>query len=128
MRLIDADKLIEGMVSNDPVVIAAKCEPTSYDADKVIEELKKEAFYMYCDNDDDYYCEDEPFVVISLRKAIDIVKRGGVMTEYERQKVVDFINGLEDEEKEIAKEILMNWQPAEPEWKQRTMAHFTHGE
>jgi len=29
MRLIDADKLCEGRVSNDPVVIAAKCEPTA---------------------------------------------------------------------------------------------------
>lgn len=27
-RLIDANKLCEGMVSNDPVVIAAKCAPT----------------------------------------------------------------------------------------------------
>ena len=28
MRLIDADALCKGRVSNDPVVIAAKCEPT----------------------------------------------------------------------------------------------------
>ena len=28
MRLIDADELINGRVSNDPVVIAAKCAPT----------------------------------------------------------------------------------------------------
>ena len=28
MRLIDADKLCEGRVSNDPVVIAAKCAHT----------------------------------------------------------------------------------------------------
>lgn len=28
-RYIDADKLCEGLVSNDPVVIAAKCEPTA---------------------------------------------------------------------------------------------------
>lgn len=28
MRLIDADALCEGRVSNDPVVIAAKCAPT----------------------------------------------------------------------------------------------------
>ena len=26
---IDAEELCEGMVSNDPVVIAAKCEPTA---------------------------------------------------------------------------------------------------
>lgn len=28
-RYIDADRLCEGRVSNDPVVIAAKCEPTA---------------------------------------------------------------------------------------------------
>lgn len=39
MRLIDADKLIEDRVENDPVVIAAKYAPTAYDFDKVIERL-----------------------------------------------------------------------------------------
>lgn len=34
-RLIDADDLIEGRVSNDPVVIAAKCAPT-VDAEPVV--------------------------------------------------------------------------------------------
>lgn len=28
-RYIDANKLCEGLVSNDPIVIAAKCEPTA---------------------------------------------------------------------------------------------------
>lgn len=31
------------------------------------------------------------------------------MTEYERQKVRDFVNGMTDEEKEIAVEILEKW-------------------
>lgn len=35
------------------------------------------------------------------------------MTDYEKQKVVDFINALEDEEKAIAKEILKDWKPKE---------------
>lgn len=39
MRLIDADVLVEGRVENDPVVIAAKCAPTAYDLDKVVEQL-----------------------------------------------------------------------------------------
>lgn len=34
-RYIDADKLCEGRVSNDPVVIAAGCEPTA-DAQKIV--------------------------------------------------------------------------------------------
>ena len=41
MRLIDADVLVEGRVENDPVVIAAKCAPTAYDPDKVVEQLEE---------------------------------------------------------------------------------------
>ncbi len=41
MRLIDADELITGRVENDPVVIAAKCAPTVYDVDKVVEQLEE---------------------------------------------------------------------------------------
>ena len=39
-RLIDEDELIKGRVENDPVVIAAKCTPTAYDPDKVVEQLE----------------------------------------------------------------------------------------
>lgn len=31
------------------------------------------------------------------------------MTEYERNKVVDLIRGMTDEEKEIAREVLAEW-------------------
>lgn len=41
-RLIDEDELIKGRVENDPVVIAAKCTPTAYDQDKVVEQLENE--------------------------------------------------------------------------------------
>lgn len=40
MRLIDSDELIKDRVSNDPVVIAAKCAPTAYDVDKVLGQLE----------------------------------------------------------------------------------------
>ena len=48
MRLIDADELIKGRVENDPVVIAAKCTPTAYDPDKVVERLEDYLFEKYC--------------------------------------------------------------------------------
>ena len=48
MRLIDADVLVEGRVENDPVVIAAKCAPTAYDPDKVVERLEDYLFEKYC--------------------------------------------------------------------------------
>ena len=48
MRLIDADVLVEGRVENDPVVIAAKCAPTAYDPDKVVEQLEDYLFNKYC--------------------------------------------------------------------------------
>lgn len=48
MRLIDANVLVEGRVENDPVVIAAKCTPTAYDPDKVVERLEDYLFEKYC--------------------------------------------------------------------------------
>ena len=45
MRLIDADKLIEGRVDNDPVVISVKCEPTAYDVDAVVEQINEVSRY-----------------------------------------------------------------------------------
>lgn len=46
MRLIDADALIKGRVENDPVVIAAKCAPTAYDPDKVVEQLEERTTFL----------------------------------------------------------------------------------
>lgn len=46
MRLIDADVLVEGRVENDPVVIAAKCAPTAYDPDKVVEQLEERTTFL----------------------------------------------------------------------------------
>ena len=68
-RLIDADELIKGRVENDPVVIAAKCTPTAYDPDKVVqqlEELKRR------------YGIEEFGIKGIICKAIEIVKGGGV--------------------------------------------------
>lgn len=55
-RYIDADKLCEGRVSNDPVVIAAKCEPTAdvepvrhgHWIDKTIQIGIPKYHYIYC--------------------------------------------------------------------------------
>lgn len=46
MRLIDEDELIKGRVENDPVVIAAKCTPTAYDTDKVVEQLEERTTFL----------------------------------------------------------------------------------
>ena len=46
-RLIAEDELIKGRVENDPVVIAAKCAPTAYDPDKIVEQLEEVAFERY---------------------------------------------------------------------------------
>lgn len=47
MRLLDADKLIEGRVENDPVRIAAECEPTAYDIEKVARQLTANTRCVY---------------------------------------------------------------------------------
>ena len=74
-RLIDEDELINGRVENDPVVIAAKCTPTAYDVDKVVEQLEE-----YGNEEIDYYrnTPDEKCIEECVHKAIDIVKGGGV--------------------------------------------------
>lgn len=46
MRMIDEDELIKGRVENDPVVIAAKCTPTAYDPDKVVEQLEERTTFL----------------------------------------------------------------------------------
>lgn len=61
-RLIDEDKLINGRVENDPVVIVAKCTPTAYDVGKVVEQIKSLSPANYVSKDD----------------VLKIVKGGGV--------------------------------------------------
>lgn len=68
MRLIDADVLIEGRVENDPVVIAAKCAPTAYDPEKVVEQLEEASISL----------SDYPGYTVDIEKAIEIVKGGGI--------------------------------------------------
>ena len=64
-RLIDEDELIKNRVENDPVVIAAKCTPTAYDLDKVVEKLEE--------------LKEEKMLgshKVMLKEAIEIVKDG----------------------------------------------------
>ena len=74
-RLIDEDELIKGRVENDAVVIAAKCTPTAYDPDKVVEQLEDYA------NEEMLYYKGTPYekcIEVCIGKAIEIVKGGGV--------------------------------------------------
>ena len=81
MRLIDADGLTEGRVENDPVVIAAKCAPTAYDQDKVVEQLEELKSLVQVNRILDDIVNEKPKelgMLIAYRKAIEIVKGGGV--------------------------------------------------
>ena len=74
-RLIEEDELIKGRVENDAVVIAAKCTPTAYDPDKVVEQLEDYA------NEEMLYYNGTPYekcIEVCIGKAIEIVKGGGV--------------------------------------------------
>ena len=66
-RLIDEDELIKDRVENDPVVIAAKCTPTAYDPDKVVEQLEE-----YREEMEQFKCGG------MLSDMIEVVKAGGV--------------------------------------------------
>lgn len=81
MRLIDADGMTDGRVENDPVVIAAKCAPTAYDPDKVVEQLEELKSLVPVNRILDDIVNEKPKelgMLIAYRKAIEIVKGGGI--------------------------------------------------
>lgn len=70
-RLIDENELVKGRVENDPVVIAAKCTPTAYDPNKVVEQLEDYGNEEMC------YYKNTPYekcIEECINKAIEIVK------------------------------------------------------
>ena len=69
-RLIDEDELIKGRVENDPVVIAAKCAPTAFDPDRVVEQLKAASYERY--GNDGMGGE----LVVNLDDVVEIMKGG----------------------------------------------------
>lgn len=82
MRLIDADALMERIASiNNPdmltigkVVGTIDTQPTAYDIDKVVEELK-DLGSKYCINVGcEYECKDCPHGIL-MQKEIEIVKQ-----------------------------------------------------
>lgn len=71
MRLIDADELVKRFSNSKCGKILktmVDTQPTAYDVDEVVKELKKEAVYFDIETDLQYLFLDE---------AIEIVKRGG---------------------------------------------------
>lgn len=76
MRLIDADELIKDRVENDLVRIAARCAPTAFNKEKVIEEL-----YRYTAEECELHecgIRSEYCNVCMAKKAIEIVEKGGI--------------------------------------------------
>lgn len=88
MRLIDEDELIKGRVENDPVVIAAKCTPTAYDPDKVVEQLEERTTFLkectkYVNKDAEQ--QEKSYATMMMYEVaylvddlLEIVKGGGV--------------------------------------------------
>ena len=82
MRLINAENLnFEGQKYNKSqmksILDFIDAQPTAYDVDKVVEQLKSESA-RWQDSGDAYNDEKEKGVAIGFRKAIEIVKGGGV--------------------------------------------------
>lgn len=87
MRLIDADELKKNLKSvtlsngtllnTNTVLLLLDKYPTAYDVDKVVEQLKSESA-RWQDSGDAYNDEKEKGVAIGFRKAIEIVKGGGI--------------------------------------------------
>lgn len=85
MRLIDADELIKDRVSNDSVVIAAKCASTAYDVDKVIRQINDAIAetplynHKYCGTVEAEHCvRYEGCEDCMAERMIEIIKSGGI--------------------------------------------------
>lgn len=85
MRLIDADKIIDSLGNSDmDFAIGAVIDeqPTVFDIDKVVGQLDDEANRSYADfkkyADEIGESESDNWYYIGLRRAIGIVKGGGV--------------------------------------------------
>ena len=97
MRLIDADKIIDslGMSDMDFAIGAVIDEqPTAFDVDKVVEQIEsiKEKECGACTDEQCGFCDyfndcwdGEMCDKLALDKAIDIVKRGGVKDEVQKE-------------------------------------------
>lgn len=89
-RLIDADKLLEetrrdrdyaeknGFLDmyyeRQALINRIEAQPTAYDPDKVVEQLKRDSYKETADDMNPF----EPPRVVSLSSAIEIVKGGGI--------------------------------------------------
>lgn len=85
MRLIDAGELIKDRVSNDSVVIAAKCAPTAYDLDKVVRQINDaimetpEYRHKFCGTVEAEHCVRYEWCEDCMaERMIEIIKTGGV--------------------------------------------------
>lgn len=78
MRLIDADELIKDRVENDPVRIAAECAQTAFDKEKVIDDLENLKNNLIDCNDLCGECVEIECDQCALKKAIEIVEKGGI--------------------------------------------------
>ena len=78
MRLIDADELTKDRVENDPVRIAAECAPTAFDKEKVIDNLENLKNNLIDCNDLCGECLEIECDQCALKKAIEIVEKGGI--------------------------------------------------
>lgn len=75
MRLIDADKIINSLGSSDVDLYISGLidnQPTAFDANKVVEQLKMLIEDKVSESGDDWYTAQ------CLNEAVDIVKEGGV--------------------------------------------------
>ena len=83
MRLIDADELKKNLLEynytteHNQIFRYIDEQPAAYDVAKVVEQLESESA-RWQDSGDAYNDEKEKGVAIGFRKAIEVVKGGGV--------------------------------------------------
>ena len=83
MRLIDADRLIDNLRGNVLIDVTPELEdtiaqqPTAFDKEKVIEELRSEASRWH-ESGVEFKDENEKGVAAGFRLATHIVEKGGI--------------------------------------------------
>ena len=83
-RLIDADKIIESLGISDMDFAIGEVideQPTAFDVDKVVEQLEEVEKIMTSPVTEDCFgeeCRASDCTICLIRKAIEIVKGGGV--------------------------------------------------
>ena len=72
------NKLLEVFNNREVIEWCPRSFSSTFDVDKVVEQLEKSHFHTESTFDDDGCCNDDSEEVVNLNEAIEIVRKGGI--------------------------------------------------